>query len=193
MHLLQHLLRTLNATLLLGFLGGEELEDDDEELGVGRSVLEDVSEGVCSTLVRPRTFKEITFMSPQVHCLPAAQMQFADMSVYVPKWLAVPVPDNRNSRHSIPNLQRKLVEVDIGIEEVTLVFAPLFKRKVLPFRLIQEVLLSLSGSSWNAQLLPHILSIAFCSLLVNDNLTFFRLSGIWFLRRLVSYPQDVDG
>lgn len=193
MHLLQHLLRTLNATLLLNLLGRKELEDDDEELGVGRSVLEDVSEGVCATLVRPRTFKEIKFMSPQVHCLPAAQLQFVDMGIYVPKWLAIPVPDNRNSRQSIPNLQRKLVEVDIGVEEVALVFAPLFKREVLPLRLIQEMLLSLGCGSWNAQLLPHILSIAFCSLLVNDNLAFFRLSGIWFLRRLVSYPQDVDG
>lgn len=52
MHLVQDILGALDAPLLLRLLGREQLEDDDEELGVRRAVLEDVSEGVGAELVR---------------------------------------------------------------------------------------------------------------------------------------------
>lgn len=52
MHLVQDILGALDAALLLRLLGREQLEDDDEELGVRRAVLEDVSEGVGAELVR---------------------------------------------------------------------------------------------------------------------------------------------
>ena len=108
--------------------------------------------------------------------------------VYVPKWLAIPMPDDRNSRHSVSNLERELVKVHIRIEKIALVFAPLFKRKLSPLRLVQEVLLSLTRGGRDTQLFPHVLAIAFCALLVYDHLAFFRLGCVRLLRRLVTYP-----
>ena len=49
-------LAALLSSCCVCLLGWYELEADDEELGVGFAVLEDVSEGVCAALVRRGKF-----------------------------------------------------------------------------------------------------------------------------------------
>jgi len=53
------------------------------------------------------------------------------------------MPNYRNGRQPVPDLERKLVEVDVRIEEVALVLASGLERKLVPLRLDEEVLLSL--------------------------------------------------
>jgi hypothetical protein len=52
------------------------------------------------------------------------------------------VSDDTHSRQAIPNLERKLIEVEIRIEKVALVLAPSFECKVFPVLFGEEVLLS---------------------------------------------------
>lgn len=55
MHLLDQILRALYAPHFLRLLGRNELEDDNEQLRIRAAILEDISEGVRTTLVRPWT------------------------------------------------------------------------------------------------------------------------------------------
>jgi hypothetical protein len=51
------------------------------------------------------------------------------------------MPDNANRRQPVSNLQRKLIEIEIRIEEITLILSPLLKHKLLSVLLRQEMFL----------------------------------------------------
>ncbi len=80
------------------------------------------------------------------------------------------MPNHAYDRQSIPNLERKLVEVKIRVEKVALVFAACFEDKVLPVLLRKEELLSRAGLVGYALALPDVDSIAICALFVDNSL-----------------------
>jgi hypothetical protein len=54
--------------------------------------------------------------------------------------------------------ERKLVEIEIGVEEITSVRPPLLKLKSLPMRLMQKVLLPRSVRRGDVSFIPDTLS-----------------------------------
>jgi hypothetical protein len=124
---------------------------------------------------------------------------------YIPEWLPVPVPDDADVGQSIANLERKLVEVEVRVEEVALVLAPGFKGEVLPVCLGEEVLLSLRRAGGDVVLFPHVLARPVGAFGVDDCLAFFAalhvlvagvglpFSCLGTALSLVADAQDVDG
>jgi hypothetical protein len=90
------------------------------------------------------------------------------------------VPNNTDRRQPIPNLERKLIEVQIRIEKIAFVLTPGFKLKLLPPRLVEEVLLARSRGRGYAVFAAHVLPVALGALLVHDCFAFLLFFRIWW-------------
>jgi hypothetical protein len=66
------------------------------------------------------------------------------------------MPEDGDVGQSVPNLQRKLVEVEIRVEEIALVLATRFKGKVFPLLLVEEVFLPCCRFVWYTLLFPNL-------------------------------------
>lgn len=117
----------------------------------------------------------------------------ASKSSHVPKRLPIPMSDDRYRRQPIPNLERKLVKIDVGIEKIALVLAPRLEREILALRLGQEVLHALRARSGDALLRADLLAVAVGAFLVDDGLACGGLPRVGGLRGLGADAQDVYG
>jgi hypothetical protein len=89
------------------------------------------------------------------------------------------MPNNTDRRQAIPNLERKLVKVQIRIEKVAFVLAPRFKLKLLPPRLVEEVLLARSRGGGYAVFAAYILTVTFRALLVYHRFALLLFFRVW--------------
>jgi len=80
------------------------------------------------------------------------------------------MPNHTYSRQSIPDLERKLIEIEIRVEEIALIFPPSLKHKVLSVLLREEELLSRAGSVGYVFALPDIHAVAICAFFVDNSL-----------------------
>lgn len=117
----------------------------------------------------------------------------ASKSSHVPKRLPIPMSDDRYRRQPIPNLERKLVKIDVGIEKIALVLAPRLEREILALRLGQEVLHALRARSGDALLRADLLAVAVGAFLVDDGFARGGLPRVGGLRGLGADAQDVYG
>jgi hypothetical protein len=87
----------------------------------------------------------------------------------IPQRLAIPMADNTYRRQPIPNLQRKLIKVQVWIKKIALVLPALFKLELLPVGLVEEVLLPLGSYGGYAERFANRDAVAFGALFVDDD------------------------
>jgi hypothetical protein len=111
-----------------------------------------------------------------------------------PKRLPVPVSNNRNVRQPVANLERKLVEVEVRVEEVALVLAAGLEGKVGAVRLGEEELLALGRCSGDVLLLADLGARPVGTLGVHDGAAVLGRSRVRVGLRvaLLADPQHVD-
>ena len=111
---------------------------------------------------------------------------------YVPQWLAVPMANDRNVREPVANFERKLVKVEVWVEEVALVLASSFKRKVFSALLVEKVLLSRSRLVRHSQVFSDLNSIPIRTFSVDDSLALYLAFYRLFRIALATDSQHVD-
>jgi hypothetical protein len=100
--------------------------------------------------------------------------------------------NNTYRRQTIANLECKLIEIQVRIEEIALVFTPSFENKVLAMLLSQEMFLSCCASRGQVKVFAYLLARAECAFGVYNCIAIAAVIAFWF-PSLFAYSQNVYG